>query len=272
MARPKVQAIDVAQNLFWYDATAIYLRLNFDVKTDEEFSFFFHENLNIESDSQYFSKIKNGKVTLGNKWVERIREKLPNSIELYDHYIWSILKNIPKFKYETWYWIKKAPEYLKKYMASNYGEGALLNAEILNEIKNFHNLDSFGFLFLLYILAEQQHDLPMLNLIYDLILDSMEKISLLVGMERAHIFLFNIIQTKLIRIESSSFNDYSFQTPEWLLMRSDWELENSLKSTLSEQRILHNKNLRIVYKNSRAMSEKVQEIMVSGFNDLRVLR
>lgn len=55
-------------------------------------------------------------------------------------------------------------------------------------------------------------------------------------------------------------------------MRSDWELENSLKSTLSEQRILHNKNLRIVYKNSRVMSEKVQEIMVSGFNNLRILR
>ncbi|WP_151726460.1 hypothetical protein, partial [Acinetobacter ursingii] len=101
MARPKLATIDIARSMYWFDLTFSLLKTIRNIDTIEGFSNFFHQDLELDGDSNIFWKIKQGRTTLGEKWVERIEKKEGITLRFYDNFFWQILKKIPQHEGET---------------------------------------------------------------------------------------------------------------------------------------------------------------------------
>lgn len=255
MARPKLATIDIVRCMYWYDQTAELLEHFYGIDTDEGFSNFFHEGLEIDGDSNIFWKIKRGRTTLGEKWIKRIEKKEPMTLVFYNHFLWKLLKNLPKDSTDTLEIIKSLPINLSNmfFVDSESSEQKKLNKNELLEIKELYSLDSLGFLFLLHIFGKQIHSLDLINDTSDLIHESFEKISLQSGFSRIHILLFDLIEKKIAHIMLNGYNKPVYITHSWRGTRdAAWTLENKKRSLYFEKKLAEDKILdtKLVKRNS----------------------
>ncbi|EMC7872466.1 hypothetical protein ABH305_10100 [Acinetobacter pittii] len=277
MARPKTSIVDIIRTLYWYDSTYFFLTDSVGINTLEGFSNFFHESLENDNeilggDSNFFWKIKQGRTTLGKKWLKRIEKKCPSSIIFYNHFIWRALRNIPTSEIDTRILLKEAPTYLTDYIFNRNGSGLPQNElteHNLIKIQSFYNLDSLGVLFLLHLLAYQINDLSLANYTEELIHSSYEKVSLQKGLERVHLFLFTLIDHNIYHTEFQGFNSPIYRFHYWRGDRdSEWSLENKHRSTQAELEVIQDSYLAKIDLQILFESKKSQEIITSGFDHL----
>lgn len=246
MARPKLAIIDIARCIYWYDLTAEFLKYFYKIDTDEGFSNFFHEGLEIDGDSNIFWKIKRGRTTLGEKWIKRIETKEPMTLLFYNHFLWKLLKNPPKDSTDTLELIRSLPINLSNrfFIDSDNNEQRVLNKNDLIEIKELYSLDSLGFLFLLHILGKHIHSIDLINNTSDLIHQSFEKISLQPGLSRTHILLFDLLEKKTAHIKLNGYSKPLYIFYSWRGTRDAvWTLENRSRSHEFEKKLAEDKVL-----------------------------
>ncbi|WP_343682854.1 hypothetical protein [Acinetobacter baylyi] len=248
MAKNNTQPIDIASNFYWYECTFNYLKKNHGIETDEDFSDFFHENLEfVSGDSKYFSKIKSGRTTLGRLWLSRIEKKLPSSLEYYTHFIWDILIRPPSNALEVNAYLEKVPKYLRDHILPEVGKNLSSDVNHNNfiQVRNYYNLDSLGFLILLHINARYFSNTEVVNFTHSLIYETMEPLSILDGLERAHIFIFYKLQYIVNRIIIDGFNNRIEETLMWSPTRENWKPENREKSIETESKMFSSEHLRL---------------------------
>lgn len=249
MARPKLATIDIARSMYWFDLTFSLLKTIRNIDTIEGFSNFFHQDLELDGDSNIFWKIKQGRTTLGEKWVERIEKKEGITLRFYDNFFWQILKKNPQHEGETLQILSTVPQSIKQYLFEyNDDEGREqikeLKADDLISIKNLHTFDSLGVLFLLHIYARQIYSLDLINDTAELIYQSLEEVSQQKGLERVHILLFDLLETRVFIVELQGYNRPRYIKFPWRSLRDNtWSNKNRIDSYNNEKKLEKDKVL-----------------------------
>lgn len=242
----KKSQIDIARNLYWYDLTYYFLNDFHDIKTHDAFSNYFHEGLDIDSDSNFFWKLRQGRTTLGEKWLKRIEEKEPMSLSFYQHFLWKILKKHPTDAYEIIEIIRTLPHSLTShfFLDDEVMKLKIVQKTDLINIKEMCSLDSLGFLYLLNLYGRSIYNLDLINSTVQLIFQSLESVSLQPGLERVHILLFDIITSNLFEVILNGYCSPIYIQSQWRTFRdSDWSSDNCAKSQNSEKKLIKDKLL-----------------------------
>ena len=271
MPKAKNTNIDVMRSIFWYDSTYLLLKIFKKIKTHNDFAVFFHQLNNGDKDqtdpnSGIFWKIKMGRVTLGQKWLDRIEEIFPISLNFYNHFIWETLKHTPMDEYTLKLKLKNLPANLQYliFEGNDTQEEIALEEHHLQSIKALNSLDGVGLLYLLHLLGRYIGSIKLTNDTASSINQMFENLSKFQGLERAHLLLFDELSKRVYQINFIGYNKPLKNFFPWRTYRDkDWDSSLRINSQNAEQRMLKDKYLKEKLSNSNLIE---QEVFITSFH------